>query len=133
MNPANSRDPNHLHPALQTLFEKFDEEMNAAGIAFILTSTYRSPAEQDRLYAQGRTAPGKRVTTLKGGQSKHNYELSGKPAAKAFDIVILDGKKANWDVKDPRWKQAGAIGRKVGLKWGGDWTRFKDYPHFEIA
>lgn len=133
MNPANSRSIEHLHPNLLARFRAFDTAMKAEGIAYILTSTYRSPAEQDRLYAAGRTAPGKRVTTLRGGQSKHNFEIDGKPASKAFDIVIMDGKVANWNVKDPRWSRAGAIGKAVGLTWGGDWTRFKDMPHFEIA
>lgn len=53
-----------------------------------ITSGYRSFAEQNKLYAQGRTAPGKIVTNAKGGQSNHNYGL-------AIDYVLLsaDGKK----------------------------------------
>jgi peptidoglycan L-alanyl-D-glutamate endopeptidase CwlK len=63
----------------------------------------------------------------KGGQSYHNFGL-------AFDIVVLDAVgKADWDVSHPGWKQAGALGRSVGLEWGGDWTGFKDWPHFQYT
>jgi len=26
----------------------------------------------------------------------------------------------------------GAIGKSVGLEWGGDWTRLPDRPHFQL-
>lgn len=100
--------------------------------------TLRTFAEQDALYAQGRTklfdANGNRlgvVTKAKGGQSMHNYGL-------AFDIVLLlDGKKASWEEnvdfdKDgkPDWMEVVQIFKKAGWTWGGDW-KFKDSPHFE--
>ncbi|MCY1094005.1 M15 family metallopeptidase [Bacillus safensis] len=96
------------------------------GIYVQITSGYRSFAEQNKLYAQGRTAPGKIVTNAKGGQSNHNYGL-------AIDYVLLsaDGKKALWTVNE-KWRRVAKIGKSLGFSWGGDWKSFKDYPHLEM-
>ena len=99
--------------------------------------TLRTFAEQDALYAQGRTKPGAVVTKAKGGQSYHNYGL-------AVDIVLLidtDGngtfETASWDGKTDfdkdgksDWQEIVAIFKRHGWEWGGDW-RFKDDPHFQ--
>ena len=107
--------------------------------------TLRTFAEQDALYAQGRTklfdANGRKlgvVTKAKGGQSIHNFGL-------ALDIVLLkdtngDGTfdSASWEDtidfdKDGRadWMEIVSILKKNGWIWGGDWKSFKDKPHFE--
>lgn len=128
-----SRDPRHLHPMLYDKYLAFMQKCDEAGIDVIVTCTYRSPEEQDELYAQGRTKPGSKVTNAKAGQSKHNFELHGGPASKAFDVAIKANGKITWDTKHPHWKEIGVIGQRLGLTWGGAWTKFKDYPHFEIA
>lgn len=116
-----SRDIKELIPEMQELYAAFNEQMEFAGIPYIVTQTRRTPEEQAALYAQGRTKPGRIVTwTLK---SKH---IEGK----AFDIAILDGKgKPTWDTK--LYLKPGAIGEEVGLEWGGSWQK-KDYPHFQL-
>lgn len=101
--------------------------------------TLRTFAEQDSLYAQGRSrlfdAQGKRlgiVTKAKSGQSFHNYGL-------ALDIVlIVDKKNAEWNIvrdydKDgiADWMEATHIFKSNGWSWGGDWKSFRDFPHFE--
>lgn len=50
----------------------------------------RTPAEQDALYAQGRTAPGPKVTGAKGGWSMHNYGMAADHGA------LLNG-QIDWD------------------------------------
>lgn len=93
--------------------------------------TLRTFAEQDGLYAQGRTKPGRIVTNARGGYSYHNYGL-------AIDIVLIkDGKEAIWDTKgdydgDGRsdWQEVVTIFKQYGWEWGGDW-RFVDAPHFQ--
>lgn len=127
-----SRDLALLHPVLKPLALAFVERCKAAGIDVLITCTYRSPEEQDALYAQGRTVPGKRVTNTRGGQSKHNAQIDGRPAARAFDFVPVRAGKAVWSDKDPAWAKAGAVARSLGLAWGGDWTRFRDMPHVEL-
>lgn len=75
--------------------------------------------EQSALYAQGRTTKCAIVTRAKAGQSKHNFILNGKPAAKAFDFVPLVGGKAMWNAAHPHWKIAGEIGMNLRLNWYG--------------
>ncbi|MBG9911736.1 peptidase M15 [Bacillus xiamenensis] len=96
------------------------------GIFVQITAGYRSIAEQNKLYAQGRTDSGKIVTNARGGQSNHNYGL-------AVDYVLLssDGKKPLWTVNE-KWRRVAQIGKSLGFSWGGDWKSFKDYPHLEM-
>src|SRR5215216_3338638 len=63
------------------------------GYSFRITSAFRSHAEQNKLYAQGRPkepgyTPGDVVTNARGGQSKHNDQ--GKGYATAVDIYCTD-------------------------------------------
>lgn len=101
----------------------------------IITQGFRSKEEQDKIYAQGRTTPGKIVTNAKGGHSMHNYGL-------AIDFALLtpDGKKAVWDTysdfdKDgmPDWSEVVEEAKKLGFVWGGDWKSFVDKPHLEMT
>lgn len=128
-----SRDPKDLHPLLQPLFAKFRAEAVVQGLDFILTCTYRSNAEQEELYAKGRTAPGFIVTRARGGQSAHNFLLDGKPAAKAFDIVPVVNGKPEWSAAHPAWQALGKIGMDLGLNWyGAPGAKFREYPHFQL-
>jgi hypothetical protein len=43
---------------------------------FCILSGYRSEAEQNKLYASGRTEPGEIKTWLRGGRSRHNCDPS---------------------------------------------------------
>ena len=130
----NDRDMNHLHPALRLLAERWLILCRKQAIFPVIYYTYRSDAEQDELYAQGRTKKGRIVTNAKGGESKHNFTLDGKPASKAFDFFIeRPDKSANWDPRSPEWQAAVAMGKQLGLKWGGDFRSFYDPGHMEIA
>lgn len=90
-----------------------------------LTATHRSNEEQNRLYAQGRTAPGKRVTNARAGQSNHN-----KYPSPAFDIAFRK-KDGSIDWSDHLFKKFAVLAKANGLSWGGDWKSIKDNPHFE--
>lgn len=116
-------------PEIQEKFAAFAVKMAETGIPFMLTSTTRTQEDQDALYAQGRSAPGKIVTWTR--QSKH---IKGR----AFDIAILKDGKPVWDLKVnvnkndlPDYDEAGRIGEAVGLRWGGRFPR-PDRPHFEV-
>jgi len=119
-----SRKPEELIDTVQTLYRRFSVCMQEAGIDYILTCTRRTQAEQDALYEQGRSRPGRIITWTRS--SKH---IDGK----AFDIVIMENGKPDWDVSNTKWMKAGEIGRTCGLIWGGAWARSKDYCHFELA
>lgn len=124
-----------LHPSVRDEVVKIINECNVAlsGRAKVrIAQGYRTFDQQNKLYAQGRTVPGKKVSNAKGGQSIHNYGL-------AVDIVlIIDGKTASWDtLKDwdndgvADWYECVKIFAKYGWDWGGNWKTFKDMPHFE--
>ena len=89
-----------------------------------VTSGFRSIAEQEQLYAQGRTAPGNVVTQVKGGRSYHNYGL-------AIDIVEIKDGQPIWN--NPDWESIAKIGEDMGFEWGGRWTSFVDKPHFQMT
>jgi peptidoglycan LD-endopeptidase CwlK len=117
----------NVHPTLKAKAIELIKRAYTQGIYVLITQGYRSIEEQNELYAQGRTKPGKIVTNARGGYSYHNFGL-------AFDIVIqnADGSLC-WSVADKRWKTVGAIGKSLGLEWGGDWRKFPDYPHFQLT
>ena len=95
-----------------------------------VTSGFRSFAEQDALFARGRTIlreDNKRVrivTNARAGESYHNYGV-------AFDVVEIRNGKALWT--NPEWPRIGELGIQLGFEWGGNWTRFKDRPHFQMT
>jgi len=95
------------------------------GLDILITQGLRTYAEQDALYAQGRTKPGKIVTNARGGQSYHNFGL-------AFDYVLIENGKAVWEVNS-KWKRFASICKAKGFEWGGDWKSFKDYPHLQMT
>lgn len=98
---------------------------------FVITEGVRTPERQKQLYAQGRTAPGPKVTwTL---NSNHFKKADG--FGHAIDVVPYpvdwsDAKKFHRIAK--AMKQA-AEELGVKLSWGGDWTKNRDLPHFELA
>ena len=122
-----------LHPKLRdeafALYEDIVEALN--GKAFCrFTHTLRTFAEQEAIYAQGRTTKGPIVSMARAGLSPHNYGL-------AIDIVLIDNKKAVWDTKKDfdgdgkaDWMEVVTIFKQYGWEWGGDW-KFVDPPHFQ--
>ena len=129
-----------LHPNLREEALVMYDEIVAAltGTAICrFAYTLRTFAEQDALYAQGRTKAGAIVTKAKGGQSYHNFGL-------AIDIVLLVDKDKNgtfetasWDLKTDfdgdgkaDWMEIVAIFKRYGFEAGIDW-KFVDAPHFQ--
>lgn len=122
-------DPQHkldrVHPELANRVRRMAEALVRRGIPIRVTSGLRTFAEQDALYAQGRTRPGNVVTKARGGYSNHNYGL-------AVDVVPLANGRPNWNVPDKVWQAIGEEGKRARLSWGGDWKGFVDRPHFEL-
>lgn len=113
-----------LKPELQQKTEIIIEEMFKQGHAVMVFQGFRSFAEQDYLYEQGRTRPGNIVTNAKAGQSRHNF-------GEAVDMVFMVDGKPSWAGHHP-WALMGRIGKESGLIWGGDWISFIDRPHFQL-
>jgi hypothetical protein len=112
-----------LVPNAQKQARAFLNAVLEAGIQARIIGGSRTFAQQDALYARGRTVPGTRVTNARGGFSYHNFGI-------AWDIGIFDedGKYLN---QSDDYKKAGRIGRELGLEWGGDWKGIVDQPHFQ--
>lgn len=97
-----------------------------------ITESFRTIEEQNLIFSQGRSTPGKKVTNAKGGQSIHNYGFS-------VDMCLIIGEKAaSWDTKKDwdndkvaDWYECVKIFAKNGWEWGGNWKTFKDMSHFE--
>ena len=116
-----------LHPKVQGSFRKcllaLQEYFKEKGITPKYIAGNRTWAEQDAIYAQGRTKPGPIVSKARGGESRHNFGL-------AVDVGLFtpDGKY----LADSSFYDH--IGRIVALQpeleWGGTW-KFVDTPHIE--
>jgi len=104
-----------------------DPILRLTGLPFI-TECYRSPERQNELYARGRSKTGPIVTYKRGGQSNHNLQPTP-----ALDVAFMlaDG-SVSWSgllLSKFAWLMKAADAR---VRWGGDWPKFKDRPHFEV-
>ncbi|WP_088825650.1 M15 family metallopeptidase [Listeria goaensis] len=100
------------------------KKMHAQGIYVGIAQGYRSIAEQNKLYAQGRTKKGAIVTNAKGGQSNHNFGC-------AVDLFIYSSNGKSVAAWNPPSSVIKAM-KAEGFEWGGDWKGFVDKPHFEL-
>ena len=99
-----------------------------------------TPEEQNKLYQQGRTIKGLKVTNCDGFRKKSNHQIKYDGLGYAVDIgVIVNGiYKGTW--KDFHYyqdiyniaKDKGLL-QKFNIEWGGNcWRSFKDAPHWQI-
>ena len=116
-----------LHPRTQKAAREFMQAvipiMNQRGVDVRIISGTRTYAEQDALYAKGRTQPGSIVTKARAGYSNHNFGI-------AWDIGLFQAKRYLED--SPLYAECGAIGQSLRLDWGGAWKSIKDEPHYEV-
>lgn len=124
-----------LHPAVLAAATALIERSYAVGVPILITQGLRTIAEQDALYAQGRTRPGAIVTNARGGYSYHNYGL-----AVDFALLLPNGWGVSWDMNrdgnrngSRDWLEVVQHAKTIGFEWGGDWTSFKDYPHMQMS
>lgn len=125
---------------LLCIYEEISQNVDTAFSKVRFTDVFRTFEQQAGLYAKGRTAPGKKVTWAKPGQSYHNYGL-------AVDIAILldknrDGRfeSASWDTQADwnrnrlsDWLEVVSIFDAYGWQWGlfNSKGRRYDLPHFQ--
>src|SRR5882757_4479567 len=111
---------NELASYFAPLCQKFLEETEKMGIPCLLVDTGRTPIEQ--------------VQKLKDGVSwtQKSKHLPQKPEGKseAFDVCPKEYlSMKGWNPSGPLWARLGQIGKRIGLKWGGDWTTHPDVGH----
>lgn len=120
-----SRDVSLLHPRLIIIIDKLKADCEKAGLPLLITATYRTAAEQNALYAQGRTAAGQIVTNARYPDSTHCWGV-------AFDFC-RNVKGREYDDSDGFFERVAAIAKPYGLIWGGDWAKLRDKPHLEMT
>lgn len=125
MNDASRRRLDKVHPTLAAAIKTLLETLAQNGMQVEVVQGLRTFAEQDGLFAQGRSKPGPVVTRARGGQSNHNYGL-------AVDLVPFNNGVPNWNAPLGVWATIGSEAEKLGLEWGGDWKKFVDKPHVQL-
>lgn len=75
---TNMRDITLCHPRLQRLAGAWMKACVTQGIAVTIGETFRTVAEQDALYAQGRTKPGKKGNQCTGQQLQFTASVGNR-------------------------------------------------------
>ena len=128
------RNVSQLHPELQKKIEQLKALCQKNGITIGISECVRTVAEQDALYAKGRTTGGSIVTNCKGTSysSMHQWGV-------AFDFYLVvdvdgDGKTSDDAFNDATglFEKVGKLGQSIGLEWGGSWKSIKDKPHLQM-
>jgi peptidoglycan L-alanyl-D-glutamate endopeptidase CwlK len=107
--------------------------MDALGFPMKIVQGVRTTAEQQKLYAQGRTIPGVIVTKADGVRDRSNHQADLTDGlGRAVDCAFLVGGKVSWEGP---WALYGAACEAVGLVWGGG-MKFgwhgEDRPHAQL-
>jgi peptidoglycan L-alanyl-D-glutamate endopeptidase CwlK len=88
---------------------------------FIVTEGLRTVKRQEQLVASG------------ASKTMNSRHLTGH----AVDLAALVAGQVRWDwpIYDELGKavKRAAVEEQVPITWGGDWPRFRDGPHFELA
>lgn len=114
----------HLIPEAQEAAKELLKRCNKRGLNVLITDTLRTEAEQNALYAQGRTTKGNIVTSCRYPQSLHNWGC-------AFDFCRNE-KGREYENSDGFFEKCGAVAEDLGLVWGGHFKK-PDRPHIQLA
>jgi peptidoglycan L-alanyl-D-glutamate endopeptidase CwlK len=114
---------NELQESVRPLAQNLLRLAADQGIQLEIVSAYRSPSQQQALLDSG-----KGVTNAGALLSYHNHRL-------AFDVAPVEYlSMPDWNPTGALWPKIGAIGKSVGLEWGGDWpVKKRDLPHFQLT
>lgn len=118
---------NELSDRFRPIAVELLAQLTEAKIPVLITFTGRTAAEQAIAFASG-------ASKVQYSKHQDGDAIDICP----YDQYLLHGEdKLQWNTEDPIWKQIGAIGEGLGLRWGG---RFKplnkagigwDPGHFE--
>lgn len=122
-----SRRLDDLHPDLKPKAFELLARCTEAGIPVMIVDTLRTWDEHQQNLKNGTswTKVSKHLPDPTTGKSK------AIDIAPYWDYKLYGADKLQWDTNDPVWGKIGAIGKALGLKWGGDWQK-KDMGHFEL-
>lgn len=112
-----------LNPDVRNTFVNFINDIQKMGYAVVITSSYRSTAEQ----AKQKKANSKAATP---GFSAHEY-------GQAIDLnLVKGGKWINMNSSLADWKKTGVIDlarNKYGMRWCGEACGYHDPVHFDLT
>ncbi|WP_084375086.1 M15 family metallopeptidase [Neobacillus soli] len=125
--------PTELHPIVKERSNQLIQQAADKGIVIVITDGFRSAENQNQLYEKGRSAEGNIVTYAKGGESYHNFGLAidfalKTPSGNVIWDMQYDGNKNG----KADWTEVVKLAKTLGFDWGGDWAKFKDYPHLQM-
>ncbi len=115
-----------VHPVLIAKVQAIIAAMGELGFVLMVTDGVRTVAQQQKLYAQGRTKQGPIVTQADGVEHRSNHQIG-----LAVDCCFVVNGKPSWDDALP-WVLYGAMAETLGLTWGGGW-KHPDRPHIELT
>jgi peptidoglycan LD-endopeptidase CwlK len=127
MDPASESRLQMINPQLAAKIRQLATLLLAEGIAIRVIQGLRSWNDQQALYAQGRTLPGKIVTDAPAGASWHNYGL-------AADVAPFDSNgQPDWNAQDAAWQRIIGLGESIGMVSGSTFKDCPDNPHFQMT
>lgn len=118
-----------VHPRLVTILTEIFAGMDAAGHPMFVVQGMRSFAQQQAIYAQGRTLPGKIVTMKDGIRHPSDHQVRPDGFGHAVDCAFVDAEP--FGDQHP-WEKFGEVLEAAGLIWGGRWQHPHDSPHAEL-
>jgi len=123
-----------LHPDLISRVQRVLTAMTALGLPMRVCQGLRTLAEQQALYAKGRTAPGPIVTHTDGIIHRSNHQAGADGLGRAVDCCFIgpDPFLDHDPMKAIKFAAYGHAGQAVGLTWGGTFTTLQDLDHLEL-
>ena len=118
---ANKKYLDSLNPAERNTFINFFNDIQKLGYAVVITSAYRSTADQ----IKQKNANPKNATPC---FSAHEYGI-------ALDLnLVKDGKWINKNTPLDVWRKTGVVDlakNKYNMRWGGEFPGYPDSVHFD--
>ena len=115
----------NVHPDLVRVVRRVAKDWKDPDTGWVITCGARTVEEQKLMIAKGASR------TMR---SRHIIAPNGYSHAVDFACTIKGALKWDWPLyaKLAVAVKAAAKAEKVPVEWGGDWTKFKDGPHFQL-
>ncbi len=120
--------PVTLYPPFVDKLAKALDAAEKRGAAYFVISGYRSAEEQAKLYAQGRTKPGRIVTNARAWQSYHQFHAAADMCRDAD--VAREGLQPDWQLE--AYRILAECAKDVGLESAFYWKSFREGPHVQL-
>lgn len=114
----------NLDPVFAEKVRNLLQYLTNLGEDILLTSGRRTPAEQNALFAQGRTEPGEVITDVSGTGSFHVWGV-------AIDFVPVTNGQPDYS-DDARLQKIARLAIGMGFEWGFALWGF-DKPHLQYT